>query len=129
MHELSLCRSLVHQACRVAERHGATQVQRVSLRIGPLSGAEPDLMQAAFPLAARHTAAEGARLEIIPGPVRVHCPACDRESEARANDLGCPRCGEWRTRLVAGDELLLESVGLGLPADAPAPSGQEAPHV
>ncbi len=127
MHELSLCRSLVDQACRVAERHGALRVRRVSLRLGPLSGAEPALMATAFPVAARRTLAEGARLEMLPCAIRVHCPACDRESEASATDLGCPRCGEWRTRLVAGDELLLESVGLA--TDTPTPTGQEAPHV
>ncbi|MCK2184703.1 hydrogenase maturation nickel metallochaperone HypA [Halomonas getboli] len=127
MHELSLCRSLVDQACRVAERHGAPRVRRVSLRLGPLSGAEPALMETAFPFAARHTLAEGARLELIPCPVRVHCPACGRDSEALATDLGCPRCGEWRTRLIAGDELLLESVGLA--ADPSPRHDQEAPHV
>ncbi|RTR01103.1 hydrogenase maturation nickel metallochaperone HypA [Halomonas nitroreducens] len=127
MHELGLCRSLVDQACRVAERHGATRIRRIRLRVGPLSGVEPALMQTAFPLAGRHTAAEGARLEMIPCSIRVHCPACGRESTAHANDLGCPHCGEWCTRLVAGDELLLESVGLA--TDTPAPDVQEAPHV
>ncbi|MDI5891486.1 hydrogenase maturation nickel metallochaperone HypA [Halomonas rhizosphaerae] len=112
MHELSLCRSLVRQASRVAAEHGALRIRRVSLRIGPLSGVEAALMREAFPLASRHTAAEGARLEMASCPVRVHCPRCRQEAEASVNDLSCPRCGHWQTRLTGGDELLLVSVDL-----------------
>ncbi|MBB3183707.1 hydrogenase nickel incorporation protein HypA/HybF [Halomonas fontilapidosi] len=118
MHELSLCRSLIRQAGRVAAEHGALRIRRVCLRIGPLSGVEAALMREAFPLASRHTLAEGARLEMTRCPVRVHCPLCRQEAEASVNDLSCPRCGHWQTRLTGGDELLLVSVDL---ADAPLP--------
>lgn len=118
MHELSLCRSLVRQTGRVAAEHGALRICRVCLRIGPLSGVEVELMREAFPLASRHTVAEGARLEMTTSPVRVHCPRCRQEAEASVNDLSCPRCGHWQTRLTGGDELLLVSVDL---ADTPLP--------
>ncbi|APE31367.1 hydrogenase nickel incorporation protein HypA [Halomonas aestuarii] len=120
MHELSLCRSLVRQATLVAAEHGAPGIRRVCVRIGPLSGVEAELMREAFPLASRHTAAEGARLEMTTSPVRVHCPRCEREAEARVNDLSCPLCGHWQTRLTGGDELLLVSVDLAAPIAAPS---------
>lgn len=123
MHELSLCRSLIRKATRVAAEHGAPRIHRVCLRIGPLSGVEVALMREAFPLASRDTPAEGARLEIALAPVRVHCPRCGEEAEARVNDLTCPRCGDWQTRLTGGDELLLVSVDLAAPTTAsPNPS-------
>jgi len=115
MHELSLCRSLIRQATRVAAEHGAPPIRRIRVSIGPLAGVEVELMREAFPLASRDTPAEGARLEIATSPVRVHCPRCDQEAEARVNDLTCPRCGHWQTRLTAGDELLLVSVDLADP--------------
>ena len=123
MHELSLCRSLIRQASRVAAEHGAPGIRRVCVRIGPLSGVEVELMREAFPLASRDTPAEGARLEIATSPVRVHCPRCGEEAEARVNDLTCPCCGHWQTRLTGGDELLLVSVDLASPAtESPVPS-------
>jgi hydrogenase nickel incorporation protein HypA/HybF len=121
VHELSLCRSLVRQATRVAAEHGAPRIRRVCVRIGPLSGVEAELMHQAFPLASRHTPAEGARLEMATSPVRVHCPRCRQEANASVNDLTCPRCGHWQTRLTGGDELLLVSVDLAAPHLHPIP--------
>ncbi|MEQ6889213.1 hydrogenase maturation nickel metallochaperone HypA [Halomonas sp. CS7] len=121
VHELSLCRSLIRQATRVAAAHGAPSIRRIRVRIGPLSGVEVALMREAFPLASRDTPAEGARLEIATSPVRIHCPRCGEEAEARVNDLTCPRCGHWQTRLTGGDELLLISVDLAAPHLQPSP--------
>lgn len=127
MHELSLCHALVRQASRVAAAHGAARITRLCVRIGPLAGVEASLLAEAFPIASRATPADGARLELLPCPVRVHCPLCTREGEATANDLRCPHCGHWRTRLLSGDALLLDSVDLA--AEAPPDSVQEPAHV
>ena len=112
MHELSLCRSLMAEVARTAADHGARRVTRVVLRLGPLSGAEPALLQRAFPLAAAGGVAEGAELVIEVQPVRVRCLQCGAESAAGANRLLCAACGEWRTQLLSGDELLLAGVEL-----------------
>jgi hydrogenase nickel incorporation protein HypA/HybF len=45
-------------------------------------------------------------------PVRVRCQRCGQETEASANRLLCGACGDYRTTLTAGDELLLVSVQL-----------------
>lgn len=112
MHELSLCQSLLRQAREVADRHGASGIRRIHVRIGQLSGVEPDLLQQAFLLASRGTPAEGALLEMTLCAVQVHCPACDHQAEVPPNNLNCPHCGHWQTRLIGGDELLLASVDL-----------------
>lgn len=112
MHELSLCISLMNQLELLAREHRASKVERVRLLLGPLSGAEAGLLEAAWPLAAAGTLAEGAGLEIAPAPVRVECSGCGETSEARPNRLVCGHCGDYRTRLVSGDELLLTQVEL-----------------
>jgi hydrogenase nickel incorporation protein HypA/HybF len=71
MHELSICQSLIDQVEDIAREHGATGVERILLRIGPLSGIEPALLRNAYPLAAAGTVAESAELVIEPAPVRV----------------------------------------------------------
>lgn len=112
MHELSLCQALIRQASQIAAQNSATQINQIQLRIGPLSGAEPELMQQAFPLASRGTCAESAVLDIELSPVEILCPECHNQSQVVINKLDCPHCGNWRTTLMSGDELLLVSVDL-----------------
>ncbi|NKN32908.1 hydrogenase maturation nickel metallochaperone HypA [Marichromatium bheemlicum] len=115
MHELSVCQALLDQVERIADEHGATRVERILLRIGPLSGVEPSLLEHAYPLAAAGTRAEHAILAIEPAPVRVHCLDCGAESAAVPNRLLCGRCAGYRTRLVSGDEMLLANLELTIP--------------
>jgi hydrogenase nickel incorporation protein HypA/HybF len=124
MHELSVCQALLDQVQRIAADHGADRVERILLRIGPLSGVEAALLRNAYALAAAGTLAEGAELEIEAAPVRVHCVTCGAETEATPNRLLCGACGDWHTRLVSGDEMLLAKLDLSVPeaADAGADS-------
>jgi hydrogenase nickel incorporation protein HypA/HybF len=113
MHELSVCQALLTQVEQVAQQHQATTVERLIVQVGVLSGIEPELLQQAFSIA-RMTSpiAQHSVLVLESLPIRVHCSRCDRESTATANRLICGHCGEWQTRLVSGDELLLKSVEL-----------------
>lgn len=112
MHELAVCQALMEQVEDIARRENAARVTAIVLRIGPLSGVEPDLLADAFPIAAAGTTAAGAELKIERPPVRVRCLSCDTESEAAVNRLVCAVCGDYRTRLLSGDELLLASLEL-----------------
>lgn len=120
MHELALCQGLIGQVERVAAAHGARKVTKISLRIGPLGGAEPDLLRSAYTIARAGTVASDAELAIELSGVRVSCTQCGAEGEATVNALLCPACGDWRVRLLSGDELLLTSVELQKPEAAVA---------
>ena len=112
MHEMSLCRSLVAEVERLASARGGTCVTRVSLRVGPLSGVEPALLRAAFPVVAAGSPAAGATLVIEEAGLRVLCERCGVESEVDPGCLRCAACGDWHTRLLGGDELLLTGIEL-----------------
>ena len=111
MHELAVCQALLEQVEAIAQRRSA-RITRVRLAVGPLSGVEPALLERAYPLACAGTAAEGSKLDISTAPVRVRCRTCGVESAASANRLLCGECGDWRTELASGDELLLLDVEL-----------------
>ena len=115
MHELSVCLSLLDQVERIAREHGASRVDRILLRIGPLSGVEATLVASAYPLAAAGSIAEHAVLEIEASPVRVQCKDCGIESEVPPNRLLCGACGGYQTRLLSGDEMLLANLELSVP--------------
>ena len=112
MHELSICEALIRQVEAVARAEHATAVSDIFVSVGPLSGIEHPLMQNAFPIAAAGSVASEAELHLEEMPVKVRCSACERESEVPVNRLVCGHCGEWRTQLVSGDELLLLRVVL-----------------
>lgn len=115
MHELSVCQGMMRQVHELARRHRAEKVCKIVVRIGPLSGVEPELLRQAFPIASAGTLAEAAELVLEQDPLRVTCQVCGAETSARPNRLLCGECGSWQTRLISGDELLLASVEFIMP--------------
>jgi len=112
MHELSLCQALLRQVDEIARRESAKRVTRIILQVGPLSGVVPELLQRAFTIARTGSVAERAELVIEEQPVRVRCTLCGAESAVSQNRLLCRECGDYRTQLIGGDELLLKSLEL-----------------
>lgn len=112
MHELSVCQALLRQVEDLARTRHALAVTRIVVHIGPLAGVEPGLLEQAYPIARAGTCAEAAELIVERSAVRVRCQCCGAESAVPANRLICPSCGDWRTQLIGGDELLLASVEL-----------------
>ena len=112
MHELSVCQALLRQVQEIAHQHQAVVVTSVKVQIGPLSGVEAELLRQAFPLASAGSVAEFAKLVIEKLPIRVRCESCGAETAAEPNKLVCGTCGDWHTRLLSGDEMLLASVEL-----------------
>lgn len=110
MHELSVCLALLAEVERIAADNDATGVARIVVTVGPLSGVEPELLRNAYPLAAAGTIAENAELDIEPVEIVVRCSQCGAESNAAPNRLLCADCGDYRTTLVSGDELILTRV-------------------
>jgi hydrogenase nickel incorporation protein HypA/HybF len=121
MHELAVCQALLTEVERVAGRTAAGPLARILVRVGPLSGVEPRLLERAFSVARAGTAAAGAELCVEDAPIRVRCLECQRESVATANRLLCGHCGHWRTDVVSGDELTLQRLEFQ-PAGSPAMS-------
>jgi hydrogenase nickel incorporation protein HypA/HybF len=115
MHELSVCIALLDQVQSLAREHQATRVERIVLRIGPLSGVEAPLLENAYALAAAGSIAERAVLDIETAPVVVRCRDCGAETRAEPNRLVCGDCGGFRTNLVSGDEMLLAHLELSVP--------------
>lgn len=112
VHELAICQSLLQQVEEIAQERRARTVTRITVSIGPLSGVEANLLSQAFPLAAAGSVARNAELVIETLPVRVKCEQCGAETEARPNRLLCGACGDYHTRLLSGDEMLLASLEL-----------------
>jgi len=112
MHELSICRQIISQASDIGLQNRALAIESITLKIGPLSGIESELLKRAFPFAAEHTLAERANLVIDELPVVIQCRQCGSKTNTVANNLLCSQCGSLETMLLSGDEMILDSVEL-----------------
>ena len=112
MHELSICHCIIKQVNDIALKHEASSITKITLRIGPLAGVEPQLLKQAFPLASAGTIASDATLIVESLPIRVRCRSCHEESIASINLLTCRHCGDYRTQVISGDEMLLANIEL-----------------
>lgn len=132
MHELSVCQALIAEVESLARTRGASGVGEVTLRIGLLSGVEPELLARAFPLACTGRLTENATLKIETVAPRIRCRECGGENEVPSNRLLCAACGGWRVDVIDGDELLLARVelnGVSRPASAIEQPGIEEPGI
>ena len=108
MHELAVAQGLVMEAERVAAAHRAALVERIVVRVGALSGVEPELLERAFQIARAGTCARQSTLEFEGGDVEITCRSCGSHSVGVApNRLICGTCGGWQVDVTAGEDLLL----------------------
>jgi hydrogenase nickel incorporation protein HypA/HybF len=113
MHEYSLMVALMDRVEEEAAAHRALAVHRVRVRIGELSGVEPDLLESAFAIARAGTICAGAELDVERVAAQWACSACRRPMDA-GDRLQCAACGA-PAALIAGDEILLGQVELEVP--------------
>lgn len=113
MHELSIVESLIEQVEKELRNSGHEgRVIRLDLRIGRLSGVNPEAVRFAFELLSPDTSVEGAEVEIErPGAVCV-CRACGRRTSIEELEHLCPACGSGEISIEGGNDLLLESIEL-----------------
>lgn len=113
MHELGIAESALEQTLAQARRAGASRVERIVLRVGALSGVDPEALRFALEAIMPGSAVEGAALQIDTIPAVAVCPACRLEFVPDNGILfECPSCGWPGTTLKQGRELDLARLEL-----------------
>ena len=110
MHEFSIMQSALELAEKNTRAAGATQIHRLRLRVGALSGVVPEALRFAFDGLKDRTLAANAEFEIELVPAVGWCPACAAEFEARDLHYECPRCHQPSGQLRRGREMELASL-------------------
>lgn len=108
MHEYSIVQALLEKVGEETRARGAQAVHRLRVRIGELSGVEPDLLRSAYMLFREDTICGAAELEIETVAACWRCRRCECELE-RGAVLRCPTCG-CPGRLQGGDEIILDQI-------------------
>ena len=105
MHELSIADAILDAVRSEAEKHPGAHVTKVAVRIGALSGVEPEALSFGFSALVQGTDLEPLALVIESVPRRQRCPDCDFTFEVADESLACPRCERIETQFAGGDEL------------------------
>jgi len=118
MHELSIAAALVDLACEASAELGASRVEVLHVRVGPLAGVVESALTFSFELAAAGTPAEGARLRFEYAPLTAFCPSCNTEKLiASVQHLQCPACGAPTPDVRSGRDLELTALEIPDVAD------------
>jgi hydrogenase nickel incorporation protein HypA/HybF len=113
MHEYSIVAALVDRVQREVESRPGAVARKLYVRIGELSGVEPELLRTAFATFRARSACAEADLELEEISAVWCCPHCDRPIAAGAV-LRCPSCGR-AARLASGDDITLERIEMEVP--------------
>jgi hydrogenase nickel insertion protein HypA len=113
MHEYSIVQSLVERVDAEVKSLRASGVYRLSIRIGELSGVDPELLTTAYYMFRERTVCDGAELDLTIVAARWVCEHCGGPI-GRGSLLKCDACGS-PARLAEGDEIMLDRIEMEVP--------------
>ena len=110
MHEFSIMQAALETAGEKTRAAGATQIHRLTLRVGALSGVVPEALRFAFDAMKEKYSAAAAELEIENVPAAGWCADCAAEFAVAEINYECPRCHRPSGELRRGKEMELASL-------------------
>ncbi len=104
MHEMSYVAGIVNTVLDALETR-ETEVLRVTVECGGMTGVVPDYLIKYYGTATKDTLLEGSELVVRVVPVSAECEECGSTfSPDRASDYRCPKCGSYRAKILSGRE-------------------------
>lgn len=111
MHEVGLAQEILVRAVEAATDAVGPQarIEGLRIRVGELSGVDPQALTLALEVLSRGGPAAGCRLEFEDEPVRLRCP-CGFEAGGDRMREPCPACGYGSWEVIEGKGLVLLGV-------------------
>jgi hydrogenase nickel incorporation protein HypA/HybF len=105
VHELSIAAAILDKVAAEAQRHPGARFTKVGVRVGEISGVDPDALSFGFECLTKNTEFDPLPLEIEFCRRFQRCVACAHEFPAPDSMTTCPTCGYERTECIGGEEL------------------------
>ncbi|HNT99955.1 MAG TPA: hydrogenase maturation nickel metallochaperone HypA [Acidobacteriota bacterium] len=105
MHEVSLAQDILAISMESLKNRPFEKVLAVSLKIGPVSGVDPEALRFALAVVTENTPLAGAEFRIETPPLRLECRDCRQQFVGDDFAFSCPACGANRIQLLSGDEM------------------------
>ncbi|MDR3551542.1 MAG: hydrogenase maturation nickel metallochaperone HypA [Clostridia bacterium] len=110
MHELGILNALVHIIEGIVRDENLTEVEKIVIEVGELSGVVPRYIEECYPAAVYKTFMEKTALELIVVPGIVKCRGCGLVFNAAANDLHCPGCSGQDLEILGGNDMIVSEI-------------------
>ncbi len=110
MHEYGIVQSLIESCEEHAQQNDSNSVTKVVVKIGVLSGVEPDLLQTAFDTFKEGTICNNAQFIINHQKVVISCLDCDTQSTLEKHEFLCPNCQSNHIKVIDGEDMFLMSL-------------------
>ncbi len=110
MHELKIAEELSAMVSHHAAEAGLRVVEKVNISVGQFVQVVPDLLEAAFRIAAGNTVAEAAQLDIEIIVAEMRCRRCGTEYRPDDDLHACTACGSRDIDVIHGKELFIKSM-------------------
>ncbi len=107
MHEYSIVQALLEKIEKIADDNNASQVTKIIVKIGVMSGVEPHLLEVAFNTFKEKTICDGAEFVMNIQPVMIQCLDCEERSELEAIHYRCPQCESLNIKVIDGEDMYL----------------------
>ena len=107
MHEYSIVQSLLESCEEHAKQNEADEITKVVVKIGVLSGVEPDLLQTAFDTFKEKTICHNAKFLMNIQKITIKCIECEQENTLEKNEFSCPNCRSTNINVTDGEEMFL----------------------
>jgi len=110
MHEVSIIQNVIEIVTQKALENNLVKINKVSLRIGELSGVMPESLNFAFDSCIQGTMLENSTLGIEEVSALGECKDCDLEFPIEHFNKLCPNCKNFCTSVVRGYELYVNTI-------------------
>jgi len=105
LHEISIAAAILDRVAAEAARYAGVRFTKVGVRVGELSGVDPEALSFGFEALTRESPWERLALEIEYCPRMQRCRQCQHTFTSANYETDCPKCGAADTILAAGEEL------------------------
>ena len=110
MHEVSIILNVIEIVTQKALENNLTKINKVSLKIGELSGVMPESLKFAFDSCIQGTMLEDSMLGIENVSALGQCQDCKTEFPIEHFNKLCPSCNKFCTNIVRGYELYVNTI-------------------
>jgi len=105
MHELRIAAEIIRIVEQVAAEEKLTEIRGVGLRLGALTGIDPEALSFSYQAAVVGTPLDGSNLDIEWLMVRGRCNLCQKDFEVEDSFYACPFCASRNLEIRQGEEL------------------------
>ena len=110
MHELGICDAMLKMVRGIMKDEEISQVQRITVEVGTLSGVMPDYLADCWVAVTDGTELDGVEFVIEELAGTARCMDCGEEFVADLNDLSCPKCRGQKLMPLTGRDLTLKEI-------------------